>query len=102
MMEQDNNENSIFKDHGFFILLMSLVVAVLINTARETYAAVSNHQLLTDKLASQEHLYNNSRQMRSQLDSIALGSATLAQQGNQNAQKVLAVLQEKGVKIKIN
>jgi len=79
-------------------LLLALVTLVL-------WFGFQTSQLLTERdnlktlRSNQDTIYGNAQKMRAQLDSVAAGTARLAQQGNANAAQVVNALRAQGITI---
>ena len=85
----------------FLPLLLTLITLVLW-FGFQTYQLVKERGNLQVLQANQETMLTNAQKMRVQLDSIAAGTARLAEQGNVNAAQVVNALKAKGITINPN
>jgi len=65
----------------------------------QTTQLVRENGMLKSLMASQETAIQEATKLRTQLDSVAKGTAELAQQGNANAKLIIEELRKRGITI---
>lgn len=87
---------------GLFLPLLLIVSTLVLWFGFQTYQLVKERDNLKKLQTNQEAMFTNAQKMRAQLDSIAAGTARLAQQGNANAAQIVEALKAKGISINPN
>lgn len=87
------------KGYGILLPLLLGLISLVLWFGFQTSQLLKERDNLQTLSANQETLYGNAQKLRLQLDALAAGTARLAQQGNANAQKLVAALQAQGVTI---
>lgn len=82
-------------------LFMSLLFSIVLAQIIFTYLQFQHEQnILNQQFSSQQIVFRKAQTIRSQLESIAGSTATLAQQGNVNAILIRDQLKKQGITIK--
>lgn len=87
---------------SLFLPLLFIVSTLVLWFGFQTYQLMKKRDNLKKLQTNQEAMFTNARKMRAQLDSIAAGTARLAQQGNANATQIVDALKAKGISINPN
>jgi hypothetical protein len=82
-----------------FVPVLLTVLTLFVLTLNSTLDLKSSRESLIAQHAAQDGTLAEAQKLRSQLESIAGDTATLADQGNQNAIKLRDYLQQQGIKI---
>lgn len=85
-----------------FLPLLLLAAALLFWSGFQTVQLINENNVLTAAMSGQETLLQNAGKMRQSLDAIATQTQKLADQGNPNAQLLVAELKRRGITIKAN
>lgn len=78
------------------ILIAVALILVLGSNLRDLWTAQTN---LEQSIAQQEQALRGNARVEAQLEKLAAGTKSLADQGNPNAQKIVALLNQNGIKI---
>ncbi|MBY0519168.1 MAG: hypothetical protein K2P79_01945 [Sphingomonas sp.] len=78
------------------ILIAIALILVLGSNLRDLWTAQT---ALEKSIAQQEMALRNNGKVEAQLDKLASGTQSLAEQGNPNAQRIIGVLDQNGIKI---
>ena len=100
-MEQDRATNSWLSSDSYFVPLLLAIVALLLMTGGQINQRLMQEESLAKVRAGQAKPLEDARNVRSQFDSIATGTARLAAQGNPHAAVLLRELEEQGVTINL-
>ena len=92
-------EPSSNRPRGLFSPFLVLLLAVVVSFAFQTSQLILDRINLATLKTNQETTFRNAQKMRSQLDSIAAGTARLAEKGNINASNIVGALRAKGISI---
>ena len=87
------------RQNSLFLILLLMLITLVLWFGFQTYQLVKERGNLQTLQANQETMLTNAQKMRAQLDSIAAGTARLAEQGNVNAAQVVNALKDKGITI---
>lgn len=82
-----------------FLPVLLIALALVIWFGFQASQLNQERAQLANLRSSQEATYQNAQKMRTQLDSLAAGTQTLASAGNKNAQTVVNALQQRGITI---
>ena len=85
--------------HSMFVPLLLVVLALLLMTGFQTIQLSREHELLNSRLQFQTGPLEESRKIREQLQAVATSTARLADNGNENAQRIIDQLQKAGIQI---
>lgn len=78
------------------ILIAIALILVLGSNLRDLWTAQA---ALEKSIAQQEMALRNNGKVEAQLDKLASGTQSLAEQGNPNAQRIIGLLDQNGIKI---
>jgi len=81
------------------VIILFLLLALFLQTGYQTVQLSRERALLKNAFERQQSAIQKAQNMRSQLESLAGETAVLAEQGNQNAQKLVATLKAQGIEI---
>jgi hypothetical protein len=79
-----------------------VVLASVVWAGFQTIQLVRERETLRTIRANQENPVQEATKLRTQLDSIARGTAELANQGNPNAKTIISELQKRGITVNLN
>ena len=96
--DQAGTSNSSGK-HTTFVPLLLIVIALLLMTGFQMIQLTREHELLNTRLETQVGPLEESQRVRDQLQSVAVSTATLARNGNENAARIVEQLEKSGIKI---
>ena len=82
-----------------FLPLLLLALSLLAMAGFQTYQLLQQRTNLEALRANQESVVLESQRIRSQLQSIAEGTADLAATGNENAQRIVDELARQGITV---
>ncbi len=85
-----------------FVPLLILALAFAAWTAFQTVQLIRERGALETTRNGQDATIEQAQRMRAQLDSIARGTAQLAQQGNPNASLIIEELRKRGITVNPN
>lgn len=88
--------------YGSFLPILFGLLTLVVWFGFQTSQLLKEREDLKTLSGSQEALYANAQKMRVQLDALAAGTARLAQQGNESAQKVIGALKAQGISVNAN
>lgn len=82
------------------LLPLSIVaLVVFLGTAFQTIQAFHDHSVLRDVKSQQDKPLEDARRLQAQLDSLAVGTLKLADQGDKNAQAIIDRLKKLGITV---
>ena len=86
---------------GISMLVVALILAcILVQNGYQTFQIIDDRERLGQQIAAQESAVQDAEKVRAQLLSIAGQTAVLAEQGNENAARLVEVLRAQGVTIR--
>ncbi len=85
-----------------FVPLLLLACAFAVWTIFQTVQLSRERDALNTTRTGQDATIEQAQKMRAQLDSIARGTAQLAQQGNPNASLIIEELRKRGITVNLN
>jgi len=85
---------------GVFIPLALLIFTLLGQSVFQRSQLTAEHAALDGQYRQQAQPLDEAQKLRAQLESLAGATATLAEQGNQNAVRLRDYLQQQGVTIR--
>jgi len=101
-MERERDQKTAAATHGdypMFVPLLLIVLALLLMTGFQMSQLTREHELLNTRLEAQTGPLEESQNVRDQLQSVATKTAALANNGNENAAKIVEQLEKAGIKI---
>ena len=82
-----------------FLPLLLLAWTLVTLAGLQTYGLLSERDQLATALTNQAAPLEEAQRVRAQLQSLATGAADLAEQGNENAQRLIDELAKQGVTV---
>jgi len=83
-----------------FVPLLVIVLALLVQSFYQSARLRAEREALEAQYTQQQPPLEESQKLRTQLESLAGATATLAEQGNENAIKLRDYLQKQGITIR--
>ena len=83
-----------------FVPLLVIVLALLVQSLYQSSQLRTERETLETQYEQQKQPLEESKKLRTQLESLAGATATLAEQGNKNAIKLREHLQKQGITIR--
>lgn len=90
------------RERSVFIPVLVLGLAMLMLTGFQAFQLVRERDALALRIENLQSPLAESKNMRSQLQSIAQSTAKLAKQGNENAQRIIAQLRKAGITVSVD
>ncbi len=100
--QQGDSAKGISAGPSLLIPVALVVLASFVWAGFQTIQLVRERETLRTIRANQENPVQEATKLRTQLDSIARGTAELANQGNPNAKTIITELQKRGITINPN
>jgi predicted RND superfamily exporter protein len=82
-----------------FVVLLIISLVILLQTYGQLRIQQRNNDVLKTQFSQQKQAFDEAVKVRQQLEVIAGETARLADQGNANAMRIRAALQEQGINI---
>jgi hypothetical protein len=100
--QQSDSAKGISAGPSLLIPVALVVLASFVWAGFQTIQLVRERETLRTIRANQENPVQEATKLRTQLDSIARGTAELANQGNPNAKTIISELQKRGITVNLN
>ena len=93
------NPRPVSQKYGVFVPILLVVIGLLVMTGFQTIQLNRERDVLKERLTLQEEPLKESQNVREQLQSVATSTAELAENGNENAQRIIDQLRKAGITV---